>query len=371
MRNNSAQVFVYFTGPGWELFKQYEFMSEICTERMPVISQLGGSDAVLSSALTGKTPVCHGQFSSWYFKRTSSLKDVSRKVMLLLSGLPSGYFGKIAAPIRSLRHLCPEKGVGSELKPHHFHPLKSIIDIVHENRVPHYIAKIHAGQLAQTFSTLRKRMQRRSVRFAFIQIDEMDPMLHLSPYDEHSILQRFKMFEKELKLTHDTGVKAYNDFQLCVLSGHGITIAPDKIDVRRKVDRLNLDFGHDYHAAYDPTMARFWFENNQARSIIIDRLRRIPHSHILSDTEKSRYGVNFQENIFGEVILLLNPGYQIYPNDALRQPLLGMHGYAPDDKHSLGACLSSAKINPQIKWVGNFFDIMTDAIAPAIVQDVV
>ncbi|QSH40109.1 hypothetical protein P0136_01395 [Lentisphaerota bacterium ZTH] len=366
MRNDKAHVFIYFTGPGWELFNQYNFMYEVCTERQAVVSQLGGSDAALSSALTGKTPVSHGQFSSWYFKRSNNFKDISRKLLLLLAGLPSGYFGKVKTPLRGLRHLCPERGVGSELKPHHFHPLKSIIDIIHENRIPHYIAKIHPGQFDQTFSSLRQRMKRRSVHFAFIQVDELDPLLHLSPYDERSIVQRLKMFERELKAVYRTGCQAYNDFNLSLFSGHGITIAPDRIDVRRKIDCLNLDFGHDYHAAYDPTMARFWFENSRARSIIIDRLRRIRHSHILSEDEKDRYGINFQENIFGETILLLDPGHQIYPNDALRQPLLGMHGYAPDDKYSLGAYLASTEIRTPVKWVGNFFDVMADAVAPMV-----
>ena len=60
--------------------------------------------------------------------------------------------------------------------------------------------------------------------------------------------------------------------------------------------------------------AGFGFFNDNARKTICECLMSIPHSNIVSEEDKKRFMINFDDNMYGETYLLMDPGIQIVPS---------------------------------------------------------
>ena len=134
-------------------------------------------------------------------------------------------------------------------------------------------------------------------------------------------------------------------------------------DVKGTIEQLDLEFGKDYVAVYDSTMARFWYFNDKARTEILEALEKIPQSSILEEDYLRKHGVWFEDKMFGETYLLMNPGVQIEPCDMGRKALPGMHGFAPEHPDSMASFLSSEPVDDiEINWVGDYFQVMKSKI---------
>ena len=361
--SNPIHVFIYLTGPGWHILKEHGFLAKHCQYQFPVMSQLGCSHAAISTVLTGKTPDKHGRFSSYYLKKSNSTFETAQRFYSKFKGKNSGYFGKYSVPIRNLNHFLQGNHHTKNLTPGCFAPLISIVDLVNEKKVPHSIVNASASSPIGALKNLRSRLEEKSVNFAFIQIDEMDTLLHNSLHNFSKIDNKLRRYERQIKKIIATGKSINSEFNLTVLSGHGMTFAPQKIDIKKKIGSLGMSYGHDYRAVYDPTMAFFWFRDKFVKSIILDKLKKLRHCKVLSDQKKNDFGINFPDHRYGETIALLEPGFQISPNDVLSKPLAGMHGYEPNHSDSLGACFSTQPISPSPNHVKDFFTIMADFVA--------
>jgi len=361
--SDSIHVFIYLTGPGWHILKEHGFLTKYCKHQFPVQSQLGCSHAALSTTLTGKTPDEHGHFSSYYFKKSNTALETAQRFYCKFIGKKSGYFGKYSVPIRNLNCFVQSNHHTKDLSPSCFSPLISIVDLVHTKKLAHSIVNTATGSPIQALKNLRYRLKGKSVNFAFIQIDEMDNLLHYYPHDFQKIDKKLRRYEKQIKKIIAAGNASGSDFNLTVLSGHGMTFAPQTINIQKKINSLGMTYGYDYHAVYDPTMAFFWYKTKFAKSIIVDKLREFRHCKVLSTKDKKDFGINFSDRRYGETIALVEPGFQISPNDILSKPLPGMHGYNPDHPDSLGACLSTQSISPSPSHVKDFFHIMANFVA--------
>jgi len=360
--NDSTHVFIYLTGPGWHILKEHAFMTKYCKYQFPIQSQLGCSHAALSSTLTGKDPEKHGHFSSYYFKKSNTILETAQRFYSKVISKKSGYFGKYSVPLRNLNCFVQSNHYSKKLMPGYFSPLISIIDMVHEKKLAHSIVNTNSIPPVQALKNLRYRLKNETLAFAFIHIDEMDDLLHCYPYDFQRIDTKFRSYEKQIKKIITAGINGHSNFNLTIFSGHGMTLAPQKINIKKKINSLGITYGHDYHAVYDPTMAYFWFKNKSAKSIIHDKLHKLRHCKILSHKEKKEFGINFSDKRYGETIALVDPGFQIFPNDVLPCSLPGMHGYDPNHSDSLGACLSTQKISPSPNRVKDFFSIMANFV---------
>ena len=359
--SDSTHVFIYLTGPGWHILKKHGFLVDYCQHQFPVESQLGCSHAVLLSALTGESPDEHGHFSSCYLKKSKTVLETVRRFCGKCIGRESGYSGKYSIPIRNLNCFVQSDYYAKDLLSGNSCPLINIIDLIHKKNLAHFIVNVDSP--IQVFNKLCQRLKDKSVDFAFIQIDEMDNLLHYHPRDFQKIDRKLRHYEKQIRKVITAGNANCSNFNLTVFSGHGMTLAPQTINIEEKINSLGMTYGSDYHAVYDPTMAFFWYKTKFARSIILDKLYEFRHCKVLSGKNKKDFGINFSDRRYGETIALVEPGFQISPNDVFQKPLPGMHGYRPNHPDSLGACLSTRSISPSPNHVKDFFNIMTDFVA--------
>jgi hypothetical protein len=294
--------------------------------------------------------------------KSGSPMETIKRFCSKVSGKQSGYFGKYSVPMRNLSSLLQANHHSQVLLPECFAPAKSIVDLVHEAGMQHYIVNCENNSPVQAFKILRRRLADKSVDFAFVHSNEIDHLLHCNPHDFQKIDKKLRQYERKIKKIIKAGESASNNFNLTVFSGHGITFAPQRINIKKKIESIGLDYGNDYHAVYDPTMARFWYKDKSIKSIVIDKLKELRHCRILTVKDKKKYGIYFPDRRYGETIALVDPGFQISPNDVVSQFLKGMHGYDPEHPDSLGACLSLRPVSPTPGHVKDFFDIMTNFV---------
>ena len=89
--------------------------------------------------------------------------------------------------------------------------------------------------------------------------------------------------------------------EVILFSDHGMTNVTSTFDLIECLDGLAL--GTDYLVFIDSTFARFWYLRSSARERIHEMLSDAPAA-FLSDEEKHKYGINFDNDRYGEDIFV-------------------------------------------------------------------
>jgi hypothetical protein len=130
--------------------------------------------------------------------------------------------------------------------------------------------------------------------------------------------------------------------RISVFSDHGMTPVTRRYDLLQDIEAVGLEMPGEYLAAYDSTMARFWFFSAEARQRMSDALASNASGRILSDAELKDLGVFFPDRRFGEMVFLLHPGWMMARSNfnGSQWAPAGMHGYHPGDPGSDAIYLS-------------------------------
>ncbi|MEJ2722729.1 MAG: hypothetical protein P8181_16565 [bacterium] len=75
---------------------------------------------------------------------------------------------------------------------------------------------------------------------------------------------------------------------------------------------------------------------------------------MLTDSELERLGCGFNDNAYGDVIFLVEPGLLILPSFMSKQPVAAMHGYHPGDRFSRGCFMTN---DPGCATPGSILDL--------------
>jgi hypothetical protein len=133
----------------------------------------------------------------------------------------------------------------------------------------------------------------------------------------------------------------YDEVLLTVFSDHGMANCDRLLDLRARLEPLGLRMGRDYAVVYDSTMARFWFFDERARSLVTECLKGVPEGRVMPDQELEELGALFPDRYFGELIFLVEEGVLIVPSHMGERPIRAMHGYHPDARHSYASMLTN------------------------------
>ena len=115
----------------------------------------------------------------------------------------------------------------------------------------------------------------------------------------------------------------YAEVRLYVFSDHGMANCDELLDLKAKIEALDLRMEKDYAVVYDSTMARFWFFNDRARQLITEALGQVPQGRILPDAELAEMRTLFPDRYFGELIFLVKEGVLIVPSHMGERPIRG------------------------------------------------
>jgi hypothetical protein len=133
-------------------------------------------------------------------------------------------------------------------------------------------------------------------------------------------------------------------------------------DLIRQVEGLALRVPEDYLPAYDSTMARFWVGNTRAEARLRGLLDNVPCGRILAEQELQDLGLGFDDDRYGQLIFLMEPGTLVSPSDMGRITFAGMHGFHPqEDPHAYAVFLASESQERPVRHITEIY--------PAILAD--
>jgi predicted AlkP superfamily pyrophosphatase or phosphodiesterase len=370
-------VFMFIDALGWEIIKDRDFLKDLLPNRYRVQMQFGYSSTAIPTILTGEKPTVHKHLSFYYYAPETSpfklfralllpympgvfvdrwrVRHILSKIVAKLYGY-TGYFELYAMPFDRIHYF--EYIEKTDLfVPNGLAPVKNLADRLEERSIPYHISNWRLTE-SQNVEALVKEVRRGNIRFAFLYTAAMDGLLHRVTKDGKEIGEKLEWYSEQIRRVIQEIEKSYDDYYFAVMSDHGMTTLTGVVDVKDRVERLGFKFGKDYAAVYDSTMGRFWFMNETARSAILETLAAVPHSHVLSEAEEKKYHIDFEDQMYGEKYLLMDPGWQIEPCDMGRKALPAMHGFAPEHEDSYAALLSCEPVHMPLACVDDFHRLM-------------
>ena len=373
--NKKIDIFMFIDALGWEVIKDRHFLEEELPYRYPVEMQFGYSSTAIPTILSGKQPVDHKHLNFFYydpenspfkiFKYLSFLPEVifgNWRVRTRLSRLIAkwygytGYFSLYSVPFKRLPYFnyIEKKDI---FVPGGLTPISNLADELEKRDIPYHISNWRLPEI-ENIQIAIDEINKGDIQFGFIYTAAMDALLHKVTKAGKEIDIKLEWYSKQVKNILAAADENYDEVSFTIISDHGMTTLTEAIDVQSIVESVPYKWGEDYTSFHDSTLGRYWFHNDAARKAIMNKLEQVPHSHILTKDEKKKYGINFVDNMYGEEILLMEPGYQIAPCDLGVKPLAGMHGFAPEHEDSYASFLSSSQLTSTPRHVKDYFKIM-------------
>ncbi len=384
----SVSIFVFSDALGYELVARHDFLGEALPFRYPLGTQFGYSSTALPTILCGETPAKHRHFSFFYYARENrspfrffrcihwllhpvklfNHHRVRNKISRFLKKIFgfTGYFNLYSVPFERLPYFdyCEKNDIFAQ---NGLSPCPNLRDVLLTSGVPFHHSdwrKSDAENLAEAEAALRKG----DVRFVFVYTAGIDGMLHFNVGDTDAERKRLDEFGAGVRSLLAAAREKYGEVSFHVFSDHGMTPLAGTENIKAALEQPPWRFGRDYIVCYDSTMARVWFLNPACRAGMLSALEG-RNGHWLSAREKADWGIDFDDDQYGEEIFLLDPGWQIVPSDMGTKAIPGMHGYAPEDRDSVACLLSLTPLAAPPRDLAGMFTLMCAEIQ-ALREDV-
>jgi hypothetical protein len=375
-KRDCLSLFVFIDAFGWELVQQYGFLDDILPIKAPLGTQFGYSSTCIPTILTGRLPREHGHFTffarakgatpfrhyglfRWvprFITRRGRVRSYMSKHLKRLHGI-TGYFQIYSMPFEHLhrfdytekRDIFEPGGINGGCP--------TIFDYLKENNIPFHKSDWRAAE-ETNLGAAAHAIDEGQIRFAFVYLAALDGILHREGKSGDGVVRKIRWYEEQVRNLMKQAGENYGEVRLFVFSDHGMTETVATCPLMDRIEPLGLRFGKDYLAAYDSTMARFWFITDSARDTITAALNDEPHGHILSEQELVDWGCDFPDDRYGELIFLMDPGNLLCPSFMGEKPLAGMHGYHPGDKDSVAAFMTNVDDTPKPALLADMHALM-------------
>ncbi len=374
-KSDKVSIVVFIDALGWEVLRNRRFLEEELPFRSKLRSVFGFSSACVPSILTGNQPRDHGHWSFFYHTRErspfrplrllrwlpGSLADRGRvrnwisKLVKRAYGF-QGYFQLYNMPFRLIDRFdyCEKRDL---FRPGGMNKGESIFDRLERSGTKYHCSDWRQGEDANLESR-KASLAEGEIPFAFLYMASMDALLHQVGKSSEQVDAKLEWYEQRLRELMALAREHYDEVRLFVCSDHGMATVEHTVDIGSQVDALGLDEGRDFIATYDSTMARFWFNSDEARRRITALLNTIPEGRILPEEELAALGCDFDGQQYGELIFLLDAGVIIVPSHMGTRPITGMHGYHPDHPDSDASLLSNVPPPVRSECITDVFHIM-------------
>ena len=361
-------LYTFIDAFGWEIYQRYGFLNDILPNARKLETTFGFSSAADPSILTGRYPDQHTHWSSFYYDPDNS----PFKIFKLLSILPrsifdrwrvrhwmskliakwfgyTGYFEIYSVPFKYLPYF-------DYLEKHdYFVPdgiLKTdtIFDYCVENEVPYHCSNWRLSE-EENLEIAKNVISDGEIEFMYLYLPKLDAVMHAHGNQAPEVEQKIHWLEDEVKKVLDVARSNYDQVSLYSISDHGMANVTGSVDLISMINKTDLEFGEDYVAMYDSTMARFWILKEEARSKIINVLEDVEQGYIVPKHELQDMHVYFPDHKFGDLFFLMDEGILINPSFMGLKVIPGMHGYHPKAKDSYSFIASNRDIPENINSI--------------------
>ncbi len=380
-KSNQVSLFVFIDAFGWELLRRHSFLDDILTHKSPLETILGYSSTCDPTILTGKMPCDHDHFAFYAFAPEKSPFRFCRWLRFLPKSITgrgrvrhwisrilkkvlgyTGYFQIYSMPFELMplfdytekRDLYQPGGINSGVS--------TIFDHLRGNHIPFFLSDWRAPEVPN-IEALKAALPESNIRFAYLFLAHMDAVLHEYGTYAPEAHDKIAWYDQQLREVYRTACEYYENVHLFCFSDHGMTDIHTICNLIPKVETAGFEFGTDYAAVYDSTIARFWFMNEKAKTKIIEILEHEPLGRVLTQKDLEAYGCNFKGERYGNIFFLMNPGVLICPSFLGEKPLAGMHGYEPTDKDSLAMFASNSQPEVVPKRLDDLYRLMLHEVS--------
>jgi hypothetical protein len=370
-------LFVFIDACGWEIIKNDSFGSAFAPNRKKLASVFGYSSTCVPSILSGRWPVEHRNWCYFVYDPKNSPFKSLRPFRWLPTAMTGrrifrrwltrfvkvhlkfrGYFDLYNIPFKyiTLFDFTEKK---SPLKPGGMNRGPNIFDFLEERDI-HYHVSAPEKPETDNLESIIKDIESESIDFAFLYWAGLDGLLHMVGNQSPEVPAKLRVYEQWIEKLMATAKRHYSEVRLYVFSDHGMANCDELLDLKSKIEALDVSMEKDYVVVYDSTMARFWFFNDRARQAVTQTLQQVPQGRIIPDSELEEMRTLFPDRYFGELIFLVKEGVLIVPSHMGERPIRGMHGYHPLDKHSYASLLTNqAEIPQEVVAIPDVFKLMT------------
>ncbi|MBR7119415.1 MAG: alkaline phosphatase family protein [Lentisphaeria bacterium] len=379
MKRKNIEIFLFIDALGWKIVQEHLFLSDALPYRKKVTMQFGYSSSAIPTILSGKTPAEHGHLGLFRFAPNSSpFKMLSRlarifkpdsfwnrgrvrhhlsKLLKKIYGF-TGYFQLYRMPLWKLKFMdyCEKQnlfianGMGN---------IPNLHDTLSSKQVDFHISDWHLSDRENYLEA--ERAIEHGKNFLFVYTASFDGALHDKVGDFQAVEKRLQVIAEAISSLRNKALEYAENVHFTVISDHGMTPLAGAVDIMGEIEKSGLEFGVDYGACFDSTMARFYYLKNGSEEVISKIMSKFP-GHFLSCDEELKYGIYRSDRAFGDAIFLLDAGIQIVPSDMGSAPLNGMHGFSPENEHSHAAILSNEPLPEYIENVADYFKFMVERV---------
>jgi predicted AlkP superfamily pyrophosphatase or phosphodiesterase len=380
-------IFIMLDACGWEIVRNDPFLNSLAPQRKKLSSVFGYSSACVPSILSGRWPDEHRNWCYFVYDPKNSPFQFLRPLRWLPTALTSrrifrrwltkavrakvgfkGYFDLYNIPFRHIA-LYDFSEKKSPLRPNGMNRGPNLFDYLEENHIPYFGSDPDKNE-AQNYENLLAEIQHGQIDFCFSYWPGLDGLLHSVGNQSPEVTKRLRMYEEWIKNVLSTAREHYDEVKLYVFSDHGMANCDELLDLKSKIEALDVRMEKDYAVVYDSTMARFWFFNENAREKITRSLQSVPQGRIVPDSELEELRALFPDRYFGELIFLVKEGVLIVPSHMGERPIRAMHGYHPSEKHSYAALFTNQpEIADEIKAIPDLCGLMKQQAELAHVEN--
>jgi Type I phosphodiesterase / nucleotide pyrophosphatase len=370
-------LFIFVDACGWEIIKDDPFGRDFAPNRRRLTSVFGYSSTCVPSILSGRWPVEHRNWCYFVYDPAHSPFKFLRPLRWLPKAVTSrrifrrwlGGFVKTQLGFRGYFDLynIPFQHIGLFDFTEKKNPLQAgglncgpnIFDFLEQRDIPYHVSAPEKTE-KHNLAALSREIETEAIDFAFLYWPGLDGLMHSVGNQSPEVPCKLRVYERWIRELRGVAERHYEEIRLYVFSDHGMANCDELLDLRAKIDRLEVRMGEDYTVVYDSTMARFWFFNERARRSITNALEEVPQGRIVPDSELEELRTLFTDRYFGELIFLVKEGVLIVPSHMGERPIRGMHGYHPGEKHSFASLLTNQAAVPEyIQAIPDVFRLMT------------
>lgn len=162
---------------------------------------------------------------------------------------------------------------------------------------------------------------------------DTDGLWHYPGPNTPPLLKLMNELDTKLKYLYEKAQKENENVNLFIFSDHGMEEITGTVDVKTVLESLPLKPVKDYVVFYDSTFVRFWINNKEAETIIIDSLSQIDNLTYLDKNLKEKYKINFKNRKWGDLFFIADNWYRVFPDNfsPLKFNTKWMHGYFPEN----------------------------------------
>lgn len=369
-------LFIMIDACGWEIVRNDPFANNFAPTRKKLESVFGYSSTCVPSILSGRWPDEHRNWCYFvYDPKNSPFKSLkpfrwlpkfitSRRIFrryltkfVKVQLKFRGYFDLYNIPFKYI-HMFDFTEKKSPLKPKGMNRGPNIFDFLEEKEIPYFVTE-PLNPEEDNRDRLIRDIESERIDFAFQYWAGLDGLLHMVGNDSPEIPKKLRIYEEWIEGVLRAAREHYKEVRLYIFSDHGMANCDEHLDLKAKIDALDLKMGEDYAVVYDSTMARFWFFDDDAKRRVLEVLDKEPQGRIMPDEELKGFRAHFDDHYFGELVWLAKEGVLIVPSHMGERPIRAMHGYHPHDPHTYATLFTNQESVPEdVTHIPHIYNLM-------------